>query len=289
MKHDHVSSSMTSTYEYKVQRGIDARYLAGTMLIVACREHKQRYGYCVCVVDAPALVRFGSARLSDGFRFLSFRLMRTHCGPPSTDELMGCVWDKPVKPTHRCDERQASKGDQRAQPPRYEDGGDPARFDAAIASATDHTPRFSLTGLRLCKVTSVYDGDTVTVVLRVDDRLCKFNVRLFGIDTPELRSRSEEERACAVECREQMRSWAQDRVLWLRCHEQHDKYGRLLGTIIAKRDAHGTVVDVSPHDEVPHGVAETSDRWMVVNREMLRMPGVSAYDGGAKLPFQDRS
>lgn len=59
------------------------------------------------------------------------------------------------------------------------------------ACGYDDAELFSFQGLRSpCKVVDVYDGDTVTIVLKdalTPNTLTKLKIRLLGIDTPELR------------------------------------------------------------------------------------------------------
>ena len=52
-----------------------------------------------------------------------------------------------------------------------------------------NTPKFTLEGDRPCKCVKVYDGYTITVVFQPfpDTPFYKYNIRLNGIDTPELR------------------------------------------------------------------------------------------------------
>ena len=50
-----------------------------------------------------------------------------------------------------------------------------------------NTPEFTLNGMLLHgKIVYVYDGDTVHVVLNLNNKLTKFICRLNGIDTPEI-------------------------------------------------------------------------------------------------------
>ena len=56
------------------------------------------------------------------------------------------------------------------------------------AATLDNTAYHSLEGQRkLCKVVSVYDGDTVTVALVVKETPELFKCRVSGVDTPEMR------------------------------------------------------------------------------------------------------
>ena len=72
-----------------------------------------------------------------------------------------------------------------------------------LASNTyDNTPEFSFKGREfLSKVLDVYDGDTITITVKVDESYYRMNCRLDGIDTPELRSQDEEEKVAARKAR----------------------------------------------------------------------------------------
>ena len=58
------------------------------------------------------------------------------------------------------------------------------------SSVDDDTPEFSFENQKIvAKVVSVYDGDTIKVVFPLHETLYKWNCRLTGVDTPELRTR----------------------------------------------------------------------------------------------------
>lgn len=58
-----------------------------------------------------------------------------------------------------------------------------------LRGLTDSDVReFSLEGVEcLGKIVDIYDGDTCKIILLVDGKYQKFNCRLFGIDTPEMK------------------------------------------------------------------------------------------------------
>ena len=92
----------------------------------------------------------------------------------------------------------------------------------------------------LCKVVDVYDGDTVKVVFYFHDVLYRWNVRLYGINTPEMRpSRLNPLRksikANAIKSRDYLKSLFEKKnnLLYIECGD-FDKYGRLLGTFFYK-------------------------------------------------------
>ena len=56
-----------------------------------------------------------------------------------------------------------------------------------LIKANCEIPEFSLNGTCLFgKVVYVYDGDTVHIVFKVNNKLIKLNCRLLGIDSPEI-------------------------------------------------------------------------------------------------------
>ena len=91
--------------------------------------------------------------------------------------------------------------------------------------------KFSLNGNSyMAKVVSVYDGDTITVVFKFADTFYKWNCRLDGIDTPEMKSKNPLEKAEATKARDFLREKISGKVVTISCGN-FDKYGRLLVSI----------------------------------------------------------
>ena len=89
-------------------------------------------------------------------------------------------------------------------------------------------PKFSLEGHKIkAKVVSVYDGDTVKCVFTLHDKLYKWNCRLSGVDTPEIRTRNKLEKTYGYIVRNILREKILNKVVNIECGE-FDKYGRLL-------------------------------------------------------------
>ena len=77
------------------------------------------------------------------------------------------------------------------------------------------------------KVLSVYDGDTVKVAFELGGTMYKWNCRLSGVDTPELRTKNLQEKKFGYEVRDHLRAKILNKVVTLKCGE-FGKYGRLL-------------------------------------------------------------
>lgn len=90
--------------------------------------------------------------------------------------------------------------------------------------------------LYVVNVVKVYDGDSVTVSVKVWDGLTAVdNVRLIGIDTPEIRGKCPQEKAKAIEARDTLKFLVSGETTYLRAIPTKGpatgKYGRILGTL----------------------------------------------------------
>ncbi len=121
-----------------------------------------------------------------------------------------------------------------------------------LQSSTQNAPLFSLDGLKMkAKVIDIYDGDTITIAIHINNQIKSFKCRLYGIDTPELKGNQSE---YGLRSRNKLIEWItngktilQPNIIYTRdniktiCKENHtlvtivcgpfEKYGRLLITI----------------------------------------------------------
>ena len=78
-------------------------------------------------------------------------------------------------------------------------------------------------------VLSVYDGDTITVMLDLGMKITrKASCRLVGIDTPEIRTKVAGEKEAAYAARDRVRELILDKHVTIQSMSKPDKYGRLL-------------------------------------------------------------
>tara|TARA_R100000458_G_C8010529_1_gene74761 strand:- start:47 stop:472 length:426 start_codon:yes stop_codon:yes gene_type:complete len=87
-----------------------------------------------------------------------------------------------------------------------------------------------------CTVTRIVDGDTIDVILDLGfSVLHKCRVRLYGIDTPESRTRNKDEKArgkLAAKFLEDSINNGKQVILRSKLKDSKGKYGRVLGEVI---------------------------------------------------------
>ena len=85
--------------------------------------------------------------------------------------------------------------------------------------------------LKTGKVIKVYDGDTITIASNVpglyNSPIYKFSVRLNGIDTPEMRTKDEDEKEIATLARDALSEKIMGKEIRLE-NIKTEKYGRVL-------------------------------------------------------------
>lgn len=113
-----------------------------------------------------------------------------------------------------------------------------------------------------CKVVKVYDGDTIHVLFPYFDKMYKWNCRLTGIDTPELRTTNLLEKEYGYKVRDILSDKILNKVIKIKCGE-FDKYGRLLCEVYDNNTEETTFTN-------------SINNWLIENNYAF------AYDGGTK-------
>jgi endonuclease YncB( thermonuclease family) len=82
------------------------------------------------------------------------------------------------------------------------------------------------------KVIKVYDGDTITVCGRFYDNspLYRFCIRLKGVDSPEIRGNTQEEKVSAIKSRDALSQLILGKIVVIKNHDC-EKYGRILADV----------------------------------------------------------
>lgn len=94
-----------------------------------------------------------------------------------------------------------------------------------------HNTHFLNYGNTPAKVLSVYDGDTITVAIPFQKTILKEKCRLAGINAPEIRGVSKQEKERALKSKARLEELTLNKIIWLKCEEHREKYGRVLVTI----------------------------------------------------------
>ena len=86
--------------------------------------------------------------------------------------------------------------------------------------------------VRFGKVVKVYDGDTITFATRLHENspVYRFQVRLAGIDCPEMKTHNETEKQCAKLAKQLISDTCLNQIVELRDVEL-EKYGRILAKV----------------------------------------------------------
>lgn len=97
-----------------------------------------------------------------------------------------------------------------------------------LKQTIDDFDEFNLDGHScICKVLRIHDADTMTIGFQLSNRFYKKNIRLDGVDAPELHSKNADESKLCRLGREYLKTRYQDTLIRVEMDEM-DKYGRIL-------------------------------------------------------------
>jgi endonuclease YncB( thermonuclease family) len=102
------------------------------------------------------------------------------------------------------------------------------------------------------KVIKVYDGDTITICGRFynDSPLYRFSIRLRGIDSPEIKGKTEEEKMSAIKSREALSHLILGKIVTIQ-NPDCEKYGRILADVYFN-DIHVNQWLINNHYAIPY-------------------------------------
>ena len=101
----------------------------------------------------------------------------------------------------------------------------------------ENTEKFDLINKTVtAKIVKVYDGDTVWATFYLHNKIYKFNIRLYGIDTPEMKPpKNQENRESEIieakKSKKYLENLILNKIVLIELLGK-DKYGRILGNII---------------------------------------------------------
>lgn len=119
--------------------------------------------------------------------------------------------------------------------------------------------------IELGYVIKVADGDSLTIATKLEHAphcVYRFNVRLLGVDTPEMRGRDENEKQAARDVKKNVETLLLHKFVCLE-NVSYDKYGRILARVFT----------------IPENA---SDVRLCVNEWLLRSRMAVVYTGGTK-------
>jgi micrococcal nuclease len=123
-----------------------------------------------------------------------------------------------------------------------------------------------------CNVKRVVDGDTVDVIIDLGfDISYSSRVRLFGIDTPESRTRDKDEKARGLISKDFLKSYLDKGSVVIRTRkDKKGKFGRILGEMIVE-DTNINELMIKEHHAVKyHGQSKDDiEAEHLVNRQKL--------------------
>jgi endonuclease YncB( thermonuclease family) len=149
-----------------------------------------------------------------------------------------------------------------------------------LKNQTIETPLFSFDGrVFKAKCVKCYDADSIHIVFKYKGEYIRFKCRLWGIDTPELRSKNMMEKQIAKQARDKMKEWVLDTLLIVKCGE-FDKYGRLLVYIYPYDNT------TKQNDIIQLG-GDSLGYMGSINERLVEKGLAYHYDGGKKKKFND--
>ena len=113
------------------------------------------------------------------------------------------------------------------------------RLSKLKESTMDNTQIWDLKDKKVqAKIIKVYDGDTVWASFYLHNKIYRFNIRLYGIDTPEMKPpKDQENREKEIELSKLAKKYLEklvlNKIITLELLGK-EKYGRLLGKIYLK-------------------------------------------------------
>lgn len=121
------------------------------------------------------------------------------------------------------------------------------------------------------KVIKVYDGDTITLACKIpflkmettslNSQIYRFNIRLNGINCPEMKSKNKEEKNAAIFIQQNLENLILNKYVILE-NISLEKYGRILADVILINDINDNI---------------NINNWLINNNYAVK------YDGGTKM------
>lgn len=114
------------------------------------------------------------------------------------------------------------------------------------------------------KCVKVYDGDTLHIVAEVEGKPYRFIIRMYGYDSPELRTKNPDEKKAGYAAKSFLEQRVLGKMVYVHIHPTREKYGRVLATL---SDKEGEI-----------------NQWMIDSKH-----GFPYFGGTKEKSFEDRA
>lgn len=144
------------------------------------------------------------------------------------------------------------------------------KINEILSTATYDNCKSFIPPVKYGKVIKVYDGDTITIASEIYGELYRFQVRLAGIDTPEIKTKNENEKILAQRAKNALNDMIGNKIVELK-NVNYDKYGRILADVYLFT-ADDYMRTTTNDDQLFH-----------VNSWLIEKGHAVKYDGGKKV------
>ena len=161
------------------------------------------------------------------------------------------------------------------------------KLNNELRNLDDNVELFDLKGMEFnAKVVDVYDGDTCSIVIRLNNKWSKFKLRALGYDTPEMKPpKDTENREELIDLAIKSRNYYISRItncqIDLNKHYSKKELKELL-------KSNTKLVNVKSHgwDKYGRFLGEIFVNKTSINKEMVDKNYGYSYDGGTKQTFE---
>jgi endonuclease YncB( thermonuclease family) len=120
------------------------------------------------------------------------------------------------------------------------------------------------------KVVKIYDGDTITIASKLpynESPIYRFQVRLNGIDTPEIKGKTNEEKELAKTSKNTLNNMIYNKIVRLE-KVSNEKYGRILAEVyLGDTNINKYMISSCYAVEYDGGTKKRPREWGIINKE----------------------
>jgi endonuclease YncB( thermonuclease family) len=143
---------------------------------------------------------------------------------------------------------------------------------------------WKLSGIHPCKIQKVYDGDTPTIIIKINKDFFAFNARLIGLDTPEIHPKNENllqkesEHLLGIKARNKLIELVTDQSIIIDKKYTNDE----LHEIFNKNKKIITAEFSEEQDKYKRPLVKLYDKGTFINQVLIDQHYAKSYDGTTK-------